>query len=82
MSEHQARPELPEVITVAEQAQAAGRKTGDILPPGAHPDLDALRDHIRGFLPDGTSQAAMMAKSKAEELLFWLRAARNRSGLV
>jgi hypothetical protein len=74
--------DLPDTVTVEEQAQAAGRKPQGILPVGAYPDLDEFRDRVMGFLQsqphaDG-SVPLMMAKSKAGELDYWLRAHRNR----
>ena len=69
--------ELPEPQSLAQMAEAAGKKT--ILPPGADPDIDALRDHIMGFLNNELVQnhGAMMAKTKAQELIFWVRSSRH-----
>jgi hypothetical protein len=71
--------DLPTEISIAEQAEKAGRRTQAILPAGVYPDLDALREHIKDFMPDGKSQAGMMARAKAMELDFWLRAGRQRA---
>lgn len=85
MSENQQQPgltvgrvELPETITVAEQARAAGRQ--DIRPPGAD-DIDAFRTQCFGFIngQSGSSEALAMAKTKADEMVFWLRRARERA---
>jgi len=67
---------LPETVTVYEQAQGAGQ--GKIDMPGADPDLDDLRDRIEGFMPPRHTQHGMMASAKADELVFWLRAYRQR----
>jgi hypothetical protein len=71
--------DLPTEISIAEQAEKAGRRTQAILPVGAYPDLDTLREHVQTFMPDGKSQAGMMARAKAMELDFWLRASRQRA---
>jgi hypothetical protein len=71
--------DLPETITVKEQAQASGQ--GKILPIGAYPDIDQLRDHVRAFLMAEQHQggeALAMAKTKATEMDFWLRTHRGR----
>lgn len=71
--------DLPERITVEEQAHAAGK--GTILPVGAYPDIDRLRDFIKTFLMAEKNQdatALAIAKTKAAELDFWLRTHRSR----
>ena len=81
MSEAVTPSELPETISIAEQAQASGRQ---ILPPGADPEIDALREHCRGFIAampgDPKAHGIIMAKTKLEELIFWLRAAKRSVG--
>lgn len=71
--------DLPQEISVREQAEAAGR--GKILPVGAYPDIDALRDHLQAFFRAEKHQegeALAMAKTKATEMDFWLRTHRGR----
>ena len=71
--------ELPSEISVREQAEAAGR--GKILPVGAYPDIDALREYVQAFLMAERHQedeALAMAKTKATEMDFWLRSHRGR----
>jgi hypothetical protein len=71
--------DLPETISVEEQARAAGM--GKILPVGAYPDIDQLRDHIQTFFKAERNQdnhALAMAKTKAAEMDFWLRAHRAK----
>lgn len=75
--------DLPTEITVQQQAQAAGQ--GKILPPGAYPDIDDLRDRIQAFLMaenPQSSEALMMAKVKATEMDFWLRTHRGRQSIA
>jgi hypothetical protein len=70
--------DLPETISVKEQAEAAGK--GKILPIGAYPDIDELRDHIQSFLRQERprhDQALAVARTKADELIYWLRANRG-----
>lgn len=70
--------DLPEKITVQEQAQAAGMGK---IPVGAYPDIDALRDQIDHMLQaerPQNSHALIMAKVKATELDFWLRTHRGK----
>lgn len=57
---------------------------GKILPVGAYPDIDALREHIQAFLKAERHQedeALAMAKTKATEMDFWLRTHRGRTAL-
>jgi hypothetical protein len=71
--------DLPETVTVEEQAKAAGQ--GKILPIGAYPDLDRFRETVQAFLRSEQPQhgeALAMAKTKATEMDFWLRTHRGR----
>jgi hypothetical protein len=67
---------LPEVITVAEQAKAAGqriRHTDDV------DDIDTLKTHCLSFINhQGHSEALAMSKTKLEEMILWLRRHRER----
>lgn len=84
----ESRPPLPETITVEEQAQVAGqpRRAGDQRKPGEHDEIDAVRDHIRAMLAEDPAKWEPEAKSaaltKLDEMMFWLRAARERAELA
>lgn len=73
------RAELPEVITVAEQARDAGQR---IRAADAHDDIDDLKQRCLAFINSqekGTpSPALAMAKTKLEEMVFWIRRHRER----
>jgi len=64
-------PDPPNLIEMAMHA-------GQIRPPG-HDEVDQLRFHVLDFIKaQGESGHALtMAKTKCEELIFWLRAHRN-----
>jgi hypothetical protein len=65
--------------TLDELATAAGRKPTDIRPAGESDDIDILRAHCTAFMvSQGKSEALSMAKSKLEEMIFWLRRHRER----
>ena len=85
MSEHEpphppltmGRVELPEVVTVHEQAKHAGRqeiRTG-------RDDIDELRMHCTAFMDreGGAGTDLSMARTKMDEMIFWLRRHRERS---
>ena len=76
MSEDLTRPtssDLPDPPTLSTMAERAGQ----IRSP--EPDeIDRFRHTCLAFIAtQGDSHAAAMAKSKAEEMIFWVRAARN-----
>jgi hypothetical protein len=68
--------ELPTEISIAEQAEAAGRQK--ILPPGAHPDIDEVSERTKAFirqLPEG--HARSLAMTKLGEMIYWMRETRH-----
>ena len=70
------RVELPEVITIAEQAKAAGRNE---VRRGTD-DIDEFRSHCVAFLnAQGAGDPLSMARTKMDEMIFWLRRHRERA---
>jgi hypothetical protein len=71
------RPELMEAVSVAEQAQGAGRQA--ITAQDRDADLRDLRRQVMEIIdpfPRHT-QGWMMSSSKLEELLYWIKFGRN-----
>ena len=76
----EARPDLPETISIDEQARAAGRRGQEIRPADDRDDIDALREQCFAFINgQGQSEALAYAKTKADEMIFWLRRHRERA---
>jgi hypothetical protein len=49
-------------------------------PAAPNADIDELRDHCRAFIDrmDRQSQATAMARTQLDEMIYWLRVARDR----
>lgn len=74
------RGSQPETISIGEQAEAAGRRSGDIR--RGTDDIDALGMKVREFC-DAQGQnthALSSARTKFAEAIFWLRSHRDNPG--
>lgn len=70
--------ELPEGVSIEDQAAAAGRpRVGDTRM--GSDDIDELRSHVTGFCnrQGPNTPSLSRARTKFEEALFWLRSHRN-----
>jgi hypothetical protein len=68
------REQLPDHISIAGQAEAAGRVRANLDP------IASLKEHALMVIDDAnlTSHARMMALPKLEELIFWIKSGMNR----
>ena len=73
--------ELPEHISTAEiRADAQMRVGGSIRPADDRDDIDELRAHCKAFIDAmGSGHQISMARTKLSEMVFWLRAFRERT---
>ena len=69
--------ELPEQVTIDQQAQVAGRVRADV--DGSDP-ITALREHCLRFIEGANlpQHQRMMAIPKMDEMIFWIRSGIGR----
>lgn len=67
--------ELPETVSVDEQARPAGRVRIDMGDP-----VTALHEQCKQFIENAnmSSHARMMALPKLDEMVFWIRAGQGK----